>query len=120
MKKQIKETYRRKSVPMFQAFKDEEEYAQTYDDVLNSIPEKKVNLYSCQWIYICNIYDEITSKHKRRKGNIMKNKSIQCLRCEKKYNSVVMCIAINPSTEDSWCEECWESICEEEKNEEEK
>ena len=50
----------------------------------------------------------------------MKNKSIKCLRCEKKYNSVVMCIAINPSTEDSWCEECWESICEEEKNEEEK
>ena len=50
----------------------------------------------------------------------MKNKSIQCFRCEKKYNSVVMCIAINPSTEDCWCEECWESICEEEKNEEEK
>ena len=46
MKKQIKETYRRKSVPMFQAFKDEEEYAQTFDDVLNSIPKKKRYIFA--------------------------------------------------------------------------
>ena len=26
---------------MFQAFKDEEEYAQTFDDLLKSIPKKK-------------------------------------------------------------------------------
>ena len=46
----------------------------------------------------------------------MKNKSIQCFRCEEKYNLVMT----DNSTGNSWCEECWESICEEEKNEETK
>ena len=43
MKKEekIKETYRRKSVPMFQSFEDAEEYGQHFEDVLNTIPKKK-------------------------------------------------------------------------------
>ena len=46
MKKQIKETYRRKSVPMFQAFKDNEEYTKWVDDVLNTIPKKKRYIFA--------------------------------------------------------------------------
>jgi len=53
---------------------------------------------------------------KEKGGYKMKNKSIQCFRCEEKYNLVMT----DNSTGNSWCEECWESICEEEKNEEEK
>jgi len=46
MNKTEKETYRRKSVPMFQAFKDNEEYAQAFDDVLNTIPKKKRYIFA--------------------------------------------------------------------------
>ena len=40
-KEKIKETYRKKGVPMFQSFEDAEDYAQHFDAVLNTIPKKK-------------------------------------------------------------------------------
>ena len=40
-KEKIKETYRRKSVPMFQSFEDAEDYAKNFEDVLSTIPKKK-------------------------------------------------------------------------------
>ena len=46
MNKKEKETYRRKSVPLFQAFKDNEEYSKWVDDVLNTIPKKKRYIFA--------------------------------------------------------------------------